>query len=203
MRVNDGDVLGWIVLTDGKKEILLATASGMGIRFNEEDVRPMGLVAAGVNGVKLGVGDLVIGTEVLPQKGDVFIITSEGKGKRITASDFPTQGRYGKGVILWKLPDGERLAGLTIGKGTQTITLHLLKAAAKSARLDDAPMRKRATVRGGVVQDVKLGDAIIALTNSWDAENFVEKVKEPPKPKKKAPAKKAPAKKKPAAKKKK
>ena len=83
VRVNDGDVLGWIVLTDGKKEILLATASGMGIRFNEDDVRPMGLVAAGVNGVKLGIGDLVVGADVLPQTGEVFIITSDGKGKRI------------------------------------------------------------------------------------------------------------------------
>ena len=190
VRVNDGDVLGWIVLTDGKKEILLATASGMGIRFNEDAVRPMGLVAAGVNGVKLGVGDLVVGADVLPQTGDIFLITSDGKGKRIPESDFPTQGRYGKGVILWKLPSGERLAGLTVGKGTQVVTMHLLKAAAKSARLDEAPLQKRASTRGKLVQEVKLGDAIIALTNSWDAANFVTKVKEPPKPKKETPPKK-------------
>ena len=177
VRVNDGDVLGWVVLTDGQKEILLATASGMGIRFGEDGVRPMGLVAAGVNGIKLGVGDLVVGMDILPQKGNVFIITSDGKGQRIEPKDFPTQGRYGKGVILWKLPDGERVAGMVVGKDTLVITLHLLRAAAKSARLDEAPLRKRATVRGGVVQEVKLGDAIIGLTISWDAENFVEKVK--------------------------
>ena len=196
-RVNDGDVLGWLVLTDGKKEILLATASGLGIRFAEDDVRPMGLVAAGVNGIKLGVGDLVVGADILPQTGEIFIVTSDGKGKRIPESDFPTQGRYGKGVILWKLPDGERLAGLAVGKGTQVVTLHLLRAAAKSTRLDDAPLQKRASVRGKEVQEVKLGDAIIALTNVWDAENFVEKLKAPP-PKKKAtdqkPAAKTPKK---------
>ncbi|MCF6277951.1 MAG: hypothetical protein L3J16_04280, partial [Anaerolineales bacterium] len=196
VRVNDGDVLGWTLLTDGKKEILLATASGMGIRFSEEDVRPMGLVAAGVNGIKLGVGDLVVGAEVLPQKGSFFIITSEGKGKRIAQSDFPTQGRYGKGVILWKLSGGERLAGLAVGKDTQVVTLHLLKAAAKSARLDEAPVRKRSSARGGDVQEVKLGDAIIGLTLGWDAERFVEKAKQPPKPKKKTASKtKKPAKK--------
>lgn len=178
VRVNDGDSLGWVVLTDGKKDILLASSSGMGIRFSEEDVRPMGLIAAGVNGMKLGVGDLIVGAEVLPQQYDhIFIITSEGNGKRIKPSDFPSQGRYGKGVILWKLPDGERLAGMAIGKYTQTVTLHLLKLAAKSARLDDAPVRKRSTVRGGVVQDVKLGDAITNVTMAWDVERFVEKVK--------------------------
>ncbi|HRQ25344.1 MAG TPA: DNA gyrase subunit A, partial [Anaerolineales bacterium] len=54
VKVNEGDRLGWVGLTDGKKkEILLATASGMAIRFKEDDVRPMGLVAAGVNGMKL------------------------------------------------------------------------------------------------------------------------------------------------------
>jgi DNA gyrase subunit A len=185
LRVNSGDVLGWVLLTDGKKDILLATASGMGIRFAEKDVRSMGLVAAGVNGVKLSVGDLVVGADVLPQKWEhIFLITSDGKGKRIVPKDFPTQGRYGKGVILWKLAAGERLAGLTVGKETQVLTLHLLKAAAKSARLDDAPMRKRATTRGGVVQEVKLGDAIVSLTSAWDVERFVEKVK-PKKPKKK------------------
>ncbi len=178
LRVNDGDVLGWALLTDGKKDILLATSAGMGIRFSEDDVRTMGLVAAGVNGIKLGVGELVVGAEILPQKYDeIFIITSEGKGKRISPSDFPKQGRYGKGVILWKLPKGERLAGLAVGKYTQTLTLHLLKLSAKSARIDDAPSRKRATTRGGIVQDVKLGDAIIGLTMEWDVERFVDKVK--------------------------
>lgn len=189
VRVNDGDALGWLTLTDGKKDILLATASGMGIRFSEDNVRAMGLVAAGVNGIKLGVGDLVIGADVLPQTGEIFLITSAGKGKRIPENDFPMQGRYGKGVILWKLPDGERLAGLTVGKGTQVVTLHLLKAAAKSARLDEAPLQKRASVRGKLVQEVKLGDAIISLTKSWDADTLIEKLKEPP-PKKAAPAKK-------------
>ncbi|MBT3323467.1 MAG: DNA topoisomerase 4 subunit A [Anaerolineae bacterium] len=178
LRVNDGDVLGWTLLTDGKKDILLATSSGMGIRFSEDDVRVMGLVAAGVNGIKLGVGELVVGAELLPQKYDeIFIITSEGNGKRILPSDFPKQGRYGKGVILWKLPAGERLAGLAVGKYTQTITLHLLKLSAKAARIDAAPSRKRATTRGGLVQEVKLGDAIIGLTMEWDVERFVDKVK--------------------------
>ena len=54
-NVNDGDSLGWVVLTDGVKEIMLATTRGMAIRFNEEEVRPMGLAAAGVNGINWGL----------------------------------------------------------------------------------------------------------------------------------------------------
>ena len=174
VNVNDGDRLGWAALTDGKKEVLLATALGMAIRFSEEDVRPMGLVAAGVNGVKLGVGDEVVGLEALPQTGDLFLIASDGKAKRVEVKDFPIQGRYGKGVIAWELPRGVKLVGLAIGKPNAIVTLHLLKAAPKMARLDEAPLRKRSALRGEVVVDVKPGDALLGLTESWAVERFVE-----------------------------
>ena len=173
VNVNEGDRLGWVSLTDGKKEILLSTALGMAIRFSEEEVRAMGLAAAGVNGIKLGVGDEVIGMEVLPQAGDVFLIGSDGKGKRVEVKDFPTQGRYGKGVIAWELPRGVKLAGMAIGKPNSIITLHLLKAAAKQARLDEAPLRKRSATRGNPVVDVKAGDAVLGSTEPWTVERFV------------------------------
>src|SRR5690606_10392217 len=73
VRVNEGDRLGWVGITDGKKkEILLATASGKAIRFKEDDVRPMGLVAAGVNAIKLEDKDEVVGMEIVPIEGDLF-----------------------------------------------------------------------------------------------------------------------------------
>jgi DNA gyrase/topoisomerase IV subunit A len=180
-KVNDGDTLGWVVLTDGKKELLLATATGMAIRFGEEDIRPMGLVAAGVNGVKLGVGDEVVGAEIVngsengkaDKETDVFLVSSDGKAKRVSLAEFPTQGRYGKGVIAWDLPLGAKLAGMAIGKGTHVITLHLRKAAPKMTRLDEAGMKKRAATRGDTVVEVKPGDAVIALTDAWMAERFV------------------------------
>jgi DNA gyrase subunit A len=177
VNVNDGDSLGWVALTDGKKEILLATALGMAIRFSEQDVRPMGLAAAGVNGVKLGVGDEVVGVEVLPGNGELFLIASDGKGKRVEVKDFPVQGRYGKGVIAWELPRGVKLAGLGMGKPNAIVTLHLLKAAPKMVRLDEAPLRKRSAMRGETVVEVKAGDALLGLTEGWAVERFVVTVK--------------------------
>ena len=174
VNINEGDHLGWVGLADGKKEVLLVTALGMAIRFNEEDVRPMGLAAAGVNGIKLGVGDEVIGMQVLPQTGDLFLIASDGKGKRVEVKDFPAQGRYGKGVIAWELPRGVKLAGLGIGKPNTIVTLHLIKAAPKMARLDEASLRKRSAVRGDTVVEVKAGDTLIGLTESWAVERYVE-----------------------------
>ncbi len=190
-RVNDGDALGWVALTDGKKEILMTTALGFGIRFTEEDVRPMGLVAAGVNGIKLGVGDSVTGVDLLPTEGDVFLLASDGKAKRVPVSEFPLQGRYGKGVIAWELPLGVTLAGMTVGKGTSTVTIHLLKSAAKSARLDEAGLKKRATVRGDVVAEVKPGDAVTHLTVAWEVGRYIPIKEEKQETPQKAPARTA------------
>jgi DNA gyrase subunit A len=194
-NVNDGDSLGWVSLTDGKKEVLFATALGMGIRFSEEEVRPMGLAAAGVNGIKLGVGDEVIGMEILPGTGDLFLIASDGKGKRVEVKDFPAQGRYGKGVIAWELPKGVKLAGVGMGKPNAIVTLHLLKAAPKMSRLDEAPLRKRSAVRGEMVVEVKAGDVVTSLVEGWAVERYVaagKKEQVTKTPAKKAASKKLP-----------
>ncbi len=173
VNVNDGDSLGWVCLTDGSREVLLATALGMGIRFSEAEVRPMGLATAGVNGIKLGVGDEVIGAQVLAGPGELFLIASDGKGKRIEVRDFPSQGRYGKGVITWEIPRGVKLAGLAMGKPNTIITLHLLKAAPKMSRLDEAPLRKRTAVRGEAILDLKPGDALLGVTETWQVERYL------------------------------
>jgi DNA gyrase subunit A len=168
VKVNDGDRLGWVQITDGQSDILLATAKGMAIRFSEDDVRPMGLVAAGVIGIKLKVGDEVIGMDLIPQNGEVFLIASNGQAKRVRQKDFPQQGRYGQGVTAWKLPRAVRLVGMAIGKGTLRATFHLVKYAAKMARLDDAPLRKRTAARGAKVLDVRKGDRIVGFNIPWE-----------------------------------
>ena len=92
VKVNEDDQLGWVRLTDGKAEVLLATADGMAIRFSEDEVRPMGLVAAGVGGIKLGARDEVVGMELIPQKGEILLVASDGKAKRIEPAQFPSRG---------------------------------------------------------------------------------------------------------------
>ncbi|MBC7876083.1 MAG: DNA gyrase subunit A [Anaerolineales bacterium] len=211
VRVNEGDVLGWVGLTDGKKkEILLATSSGMAIRFKEDDVRPMGLVAAGVNGIKLDDKDEVVGMEVLPIEGELFLLTSDGKAKRVDQKEFPIQGRYGKGVVAWDLPNKVLLVALGSGKPNHVVTVHMSKGAAKSVRLDLAAIRKRAASKGDLVVEVKPGESITGIAVGWTVDRFVQikKVEEKPvkkkastsKAKSKPVTKKAAPKKKPVAK---
>ena len=173
-RVNEGDRLIEVGLTDNKtKDILLVTAQGMAIRFKEDEVRPMGLVAAGVNGLKLTDGDEVIGMEILPVEGEIFLITSEGKAKRVEQKEFPVQGRYGRGVIAWDISDKVRLAGVVADKPNHMATIHLTKGAPKSTRLDEAGIRKRAATKGDVIVEVKPGEEVVSVNVGWTVQKFV------------------------------
>ena len=129
----------------------------------------MGLVAAGVMGIKLKKGDEVVGAVIPPKRGDVFMIASDGTGKRMAISQFPRQGRYGQGVIAWKLPRTVELVGIATGKPTTRVTLHLKDLAPKSVRLDEAPRQGR-TARGKAVQALKKGDQVTRLTVPWEVE---------------------------------
>lgn len=168
VKVNEKDKVVSIRLSDGKKDIFLATSQGKAIRFNEEDVRPMGLVAAGVNGMKLDQSDRIIGMELLPKKGELFFLTASGRAKRVEQDDFPIQRRYGKGVIAWKIPEGDELAGMTVGKGTMRVTIHLKEFAPKSARLDDAPLQTRVAQKGKDVVEMRDEDRVTLLTIPWE-----------------------------------
>ncbi|MCK4489966.1 MAG: hypothetical protein KAU23_06880, partial [Anaerolineales bacterium] len=168
VKVNDNDRLVSIRLSDGKKDIFLATSQGMAIRFSEEDVRPMGLVAAGVNGMKLDKEDRIVGMEMLPKKGELFFLTASGRAKRVKQEDFPIQGRYGKGVIAWKLPEEDLLAGMTAGKGTMRVTVHLKEFAPRSTRLDDAPLQTRVAQKGKEVVEMREEDRVTLLTIPWE-----------------------------------
>jgi DNA gyrase subunit A len=174
VRVNEGDRLIEVALTDNKtKDILLVTAQGMGIRFKEEEVRPMGLVAAGVNGLKLADKDEVVGMEILPAEGEIFLITSEGKAKRVEQKEFPMQGRYGRGVIAWDIPEKVRLAGVVVDKPNHMATIHLTKGAPKSTRLDEVTIRKRAATKGDTIVEVKPGEEVVSINVAWTVEKFV------------------------------
>ncbi|MBN2550824.1 MAG: DNA gyrase subunit A [Anaerolineales bacterium] len=168
VKVNPGDQLGWLKVTNGQNDVLLFSAQGMAIRFSEDEVRPMGLVAAGVMGLKLAQGDWVAGMDLLPQQGDVFVIASDGSAKRIPTDQFPRQGRYGQGVTGWKLPAKVTVTGMVIGAGSQRAILHLEKQSARIIRLDEAPLQTR-IARGKAIQELKSGGQVLRLTLPWES----------------------------------
>ncbi len=102
------DTLIAVLPVVAKQEVLLVTQKGQALRFNSDDVRPMGRASYGVTGIKLGAGDKVVSLEVLPEgkeasKYSILTIAKDGYGKRSKIEDYRLTGRAGKGVINMKV----------------------------------------------------------------------------------------------------
>lgn len=105
VNLDEGDKLITVALTDGQKDIFLASRQGKAIRFAEADARSMGRVTRGVRGMNLDNGDEVIGMEVIDPNATgstIFTITENGFGKRTDLDEYRGQSRGGKGLITIK-----------------------------------------------------------------------------------------------------
>lgn len=102
---DDEDLIG-VEMTNGSSEIVLATKNGTAIRFDEQDVRPMGRTAHGVRGITLNYGDVVVAMDsVGSEECEVLTATELGMGKRTAVSEYRKQTRGGKGVINIKITE--------------------------------------------------------------------------------------------------
>jgi DNA gyrase subunit A len=139
INVSDEDSLGWASLTDGDKEVLLATASGQVIRFVEESVRPMGLNAGGVMGIKMADdSDGIVAMDLVRPDTHVWSITDNGLAKATAMSQYPTQGRYGQGVINMRLPkDASEVAATVVGDENTLIIITTAIGTTKKTRLKE------------------------------------------------------------------
>jgi len=99
IKINEDDELIGVAITSGDDEVVLSSASGMSIRFSEQDVRPMGRDAAGVNGISLGSRDQVVSMTVVDESGSLLTVCEHGYGKRTQFSEYRSQKRGGKGLI--------------------------------------------------------------------------------------------------------
>lgn len=97
--LNEGDELAWVRLTDGNKELIVATRNGMAIRFHETDVRAMGRAARGVKAITLRGDDKVIGMSMLRDGAYILTVSETGYGRLSNVDDYRMQSRGGHGVI--------------------------------------------------------------------------------------------------------
>ena len=98
--LDDGDFLIGAALTDGKNDVMLFSDSGKAVRFDENDVRPMGRTARGVRGMNLEEGQLVIALLVAKdEQQSVLTATENGFGKRTPITEYTRHGRGTKGMI--------------------------------------------------------------------------------------------------------
>ena len=112
LTLDEGDHLINVIRTTGEDNIVLATAYGMAICFNENDVRPMGRDAGGVKGITLTDDDYVVGAEKAEEGKTLLTVTENGYGKRTELSEYLRTG-----------PNGERQAQSRGGKGLKNYNI--------------------------------------------------------------------------------
>jgi DNA gyrase subunit A len=124
IELEPGDRLVGVDITDGSREIILCSSGGKAIRFNENDVRPMGRTAAGVRGIRLPEGEEVISLIIVDSEGMVLTASENGYGKRTPVEDFPVHGRGGQGVIALQVSERNgRMVGALLVKPEDEIML--------------------------------------------------------------------------------
>lgn len=114
LDLNEGDELAWVKMTDGDNDVIIATQLGMAIRFNENDVRPMGRQARGVKALKLREGDTVVGMSVVDENGYILTVSKTGYGRLSLPTDYRTQSRGGKGLTNYHVEKYGEVAALSV-----------------------------------------------------------------------------------------
>jgi DNA gyrase subunit A len=149
LNLRDADELVRVVVTGGSDDIIMVSRKGMAIRFNEDDVRPMGRAASGVRGMKLktGTDDEVVSCDVARDDVSMLIVTDSGFGKRVQLDRFNAQGRGGQGVIGMKLPPrkGHVVAAFMVGIDDEIILLSSGGTAIRTAVREISSQGREAT----------------------------------------------------------
>ena len=101
INLKDGDELIGIKQTSGTSNVIIVTKHGKSICFSEEDVRPMGRIAAGVRAIQLEEGDEVVAMELAEKDEELLVVTQAGYGKRTPVKDYKIQARGGKGLLTY------------------------------------------------------------------------------------------------------
>jgi DNA gyrase subunit A len=159
----DGDELGWVRLTQGNDDLILVTEQGQGLRFNEQDARPMGRSAAGVIAIRMNKDDRLTVAEVVEPQGALFLASLKGYGRCTVLDEFRTQGRGGKGVIAYRI--NEMTGSIVDGRVVQDedeITLMSENGIVLRTRVAQIPKMGRYT-RGVQMMDLKDGDRVATL----------------------------------------
>jgi len=111
ITLREDDELLYVLCTSGNDDILVGTNSGLALKFNENNVRPMGRTASGVRAVKLvRENDYVCGAVIAEGDNKLLVVTEEGYGKKVEFENFTIHNRGGKGM---KLSNTERTGNVT------------------------------------------------------------------------------------------
>jgi len=156
--LRDGDILISALLTDGDKQILMASKYGKSIRFHESDARSMGRGTTGVKGMDMDEDDCLIAAELVRENSFVVSITENGFGKRTTLDEYRLQGRSGSGIIASKLTTKTgKLVALKLVEETDDLVMISINGITIRIKTGEIPVMGRNTQGVTLMKTTRLG----------------------------------------------
>ena len=183
ITLEEGDQLINVIRTEGNDNVILATAEGMAICFNENDVRPMGRDAAGVRGILLTGEDFVVGAEKAEEGKTLLTVTVNGFGKRTELQEYLRtgpdgekipQGRGGKGLKNYNItPKTGNVAGCrVVGENDDVMVIEnggvIIRIPASSINV------YKRDVQGVIVMRIEEGNQVVSLERVENIEEEAE-----------------------------
>ena len=172
LTLTEGDELIAVMKTNGNQDIMLATANGMAICFNENDVRVMGRDAAGVRGVSLDAGDYVVGAGIAEKGKQLLTVTEFGYGKRTQIEEYMRLGedgqrrpqqRGGKGLKNYNITAKTgRIAGVAIVDDSDDVMMIESGGVLIRMAAADINVYKRDT-QGVILMRIEQGSRVISV----------------------------------------
>ncbi len=183
INLNDGDRLVGVLQTTGEDHVLLSTAGGKAIRFEEADVRVMGRAAAGVKGMELAEGDQIVGMVRCVDGADLLTVTRNGYGKRTPLEEYLVQsedgstrpqGRGGLGRIDIQTTDRNGPV-VDVRVVRDTDSLMFISSGGMLVRIPAAEISRIGRNTQGVrVVRIREDDQLIATATIVDGQNGIE-----------------------------
>lgn len=147
IHLKDDDELLSVQLSDGTKEIFLSSYLGYGLRFNEEEVNPIGVRAAGVKGMNLKDGDFVTGGAIIddPKHQSIVIATQRGAVKRMAIDEFEIMTRAKRGLVMVRelKAHPHRIAGFLLANEQDTVVITSEKQMTEKINVNELRMNDR------------------------------------------------------------
>ncbi|MEG0546420.1 MAG: DNA gyrase subunit A [Oscillospiraceae bacterium] len=163
INLDEGDELCWVKLTDGNKQLMIATKKGMCISFQETGARAIGRTARGVKAISLKEGDEVAGMCVLDDDKKVLTVSETGYGRRSEISNYRIQSRGGKGLINYHTKTYGEISAITMVSDDEDIIMISSDGIIIRIPSDDISVFSRPS-KGVRVMKVSEGERVVTLS---------------------------------------
>ena len=163
IKLEEGDEIIETAITDGDEQIIIASAGGQAVRFDEKDARPMGRDTTGVKGMTLEEGDRVVSMAVVREGDRLLTVSENGFGKISDVGDYRLTSRGAKGVRTLRVAE-KNGAVVSVRKVNPGDQLMLTSASGKIIRVNTDEIRETGRNAMGVkVMVVPEGDRVVAV----------------------------------------